>query len=236
MMAMLTYLVGSVPLMAWMCFLFLGAPELVHLGLNELAIYSFDAFLCLTFFIQHSTMVRQAFKKWLTGVFPEEYSGAIYTLSSGTVLLIQIVLWQKSAYMVAHFQGVLSGLLYAVFVLSIVGFFLGTRALESFDAFGIHPILHQPDSLAKQPKMSFTIRGPYRWMRHPLYFFCLIFIWSCPVLTGDRLLFNLLWTGWIIVAVKLEERDLVAEFGKVYQDYQKNVPMLIPWRIPPRSS
>ena len=69
-------------------------------------------------------------------------------------------------------------------------------------------------------------------LRHPLYFFVLLLIWSCPDLTVDRLLFNVLWTAWIFVGTCLEERDLVAEFGDAYRRYQESVPMLIPWRRP----
>jgi len=53
-------------------------------------------------------------------------------------------------------------------------------------------------------------------------------IWSCPDMTTDRLLFNVLWTGWIVIGAFLEERDLVAEFGDTYLEYQRKVPMFIP--------
>jgi protein-S-isoprenylcysteine O-methyltransferase Ste14 len=58
-------------------------------------------------------------------------------------------------------------------------------------------------------------------------------IWSCPDLTADRLLFNLLWTAWIVVGTLLEERDLVAQFGEEYRVYQTEAPMLIPSSIRP---
>jgi protein-S-isoprenylcysteine O-methyltransferase Ste14 len=56
----------------------------------------------------------------------------------------------------------------------------------------------------------------------------LVLIWASPELTADRLLFNVLWTAWIVVGTILEETDLVADFGDVYRDYQRKVPMLIP--------
>ena len=66
----------------------------------------------------------------------------------------------------------------------------------------------------------------------PPYFSVLILIWTSPEVTADRLLFNVLWTAWMVVATILEEKDLVADFGDVYRDYQRMVPMLIPWRGP----
>ncbi len=81
--------------------------------------------------------------------------------------------------------------------------------------------------------MSFVVKGPYRWVRHPLYLFMILMIWACPDLTADRLLFNGLWTVWIVIGSILEERDLMLEFGDVYREYQQRVPMFIPRRLEP---
>lgn len=81
--------------------------------------------------------------------------------------------------------------------------------------------------------MLFVVRGLYRWVRHPLYLFMILMIWSCPDLTSDRLLFNGLWTVWIVIGSILEERDLVSEFGNAYREYQRKVPMLIPRHFHP---
>ena len=80
--------------------------------------------------------------------------------------------------------------------------------------------------------MPLAVRGAYRWVRHPLYTSALLLIWSQPDLTYDRILFNVTWTLWMIVGTVLEERDLLANFGDAYAAYKRNVPMLIPWRIP----
>ena len=72
-------------------------------------------------------------------------------------------------------------------------------------------------------------------LRHWIHFFLLILIWVFPIYTIDRLLFNLLWTSWIILGSILEEKDLKEQFGNSYTEYQKKVPMLIPNRIFPIS-
>ena len=78
--------------------------------------------------------------------------------------------------------------------------------------------------------------GPYRWVRHPLYFLSIVLIWAHPAITTDRLMFNMLWTLWIILGAHLEERDLMARFGRDYWQYQQCVPMLLPYRQPCRST
>jgi protein-S-isoprenylcysteine O-methyltransferase Ste14 len=77
-------------------------------------------------------------------------------------------------------------------------------------------------------KVSLLVHGPYRWIRHPLYFSSLVMFWSHPNLTLDRLLLNILFSVWVIVAIILEERDLLAKYGDTYQEYREKVPMLIP--------
>lgn len=84
----------------------------------------------------------------------------------------------------------------------------------------------------KPGALPFRVRGPYRWVRHPQYFVVLLLIWSSPDITLDRIWFNVTWTVWIVIGTFLEERDLVEGFGDVYREYQKKVPMLVPYRKP----
>jgi protein-S-isoprenylcysteine O-methyltransferase Ste14 len=118
-------------------------------------------------------------------------------------------------------------LLRVIFILPVVGFIWGVKALGFFDPFGISGILHYQHNKKPRP-IAFTVKGPYNWVRHPLYLFMLIMIWSCPNLTMDRLLFNILWSAWIYIGTVLEERDLVEQFGDAYREYQKKVSMLFP--------
>jgi len=231
-MLILSYLVGAVSLLVWIVFLFHGSLNLVDLGLGEIAGLGLNSFLSLAFFIQHSTMLRRSFRRWLAKFIRAEYHGALFTIASGVVLLILVVFWQKSAYVLATPQGIIRWLMHAVFILSVLGFYWCFWALGSFDAFGLSPILNNLRGM-DPPPMPFIVRGPYRWVRHPFYFFSLLLIWSCPDLSLDRLLYNILWSTWIIIGSVLEERDLVADFGEPYRDYQSKVPMLIPWRIRP---
>ena len=123
-----------------------------------------------------------------------------------------------------------TGALVALLV-AFAGFLWGVRSLGAFDALGIEPVLARVGNKPAQA-MPLAVRGAYRWVRHPLYTSSLLLIWSQPDLTYDRILFNVTWTLWVIVGAWLEERDLVANFGDSYLAYQRNVPMLIPWRIP----
>jgi protein-S-isoprenylcysteine O-methyltransferase Ste14 len=225
--------IGSVSLVAFFgLFVFLGSLNLVDLALGETTKLAWDALLCVGFFVQHSGMVRRSYRQWSGKLLPSHYDGAAYTIASGVALLMLVVFWQESAHTLASPEGVLRWLLRAIYFLSITGFAWGIMALGSFDTFGLRPILDRLRG-TDSPPLPFTVRGPYRWVRHPLYSFSLLMFWSCPELTVDRLLFNVLWTAWIIAGTVLEERDLVAVFGEAYRDYQGKVAMLIPRHLYP---
>ncbi len=227
-----TRVLGNASLLIMMVFLFRGSLNLVNLSFGESASLVFNSFLSVGFFIQHSGMIRKSSQSWSARFVEEKYHGALFTIASSILLLLLIVFWQKSYFVLASAQGGIRWLLRAIFALSVFGFFWGIRSLGSLDMFGLDPIRKGMQGATVTPR-RFRVRGPYRWVRHPLYLFCLLMIWSCPDLTADRLLFNLLWTAWILVGTILEERDLVALFGEDYRVYQTEVPMLIPHRIRP---
>ncbi len=208
-----------------------GLSGLTHFGWSDQAILAWDAFLSLVFFFQHSGMVRRSFRKWLARAAPPLYHGAIYTIGSGIALALVVILWQRSDTQLWMLEGIPRLIAAVCTLLAVIIFALSAYALRTFDPLGIGPIRAHLRGVEHTPG-PFVVRGPYRWMRHPLYFCVLVLFWASPDVTTDRLLFNLLWTGWIYVGTLLEERDLTSEFGDVYRRYQKMVPMLIPWRGP----
>ena len=212
-------------------FLVLGSFQLLDMGLSVQAALVVDGILCLAFFIQHSGMVRRSFQRRFDSFASGHYRGAVYAIASGVVLLSLLLLWQRTEPLVISVQGPLRWCFYGALMASLAGFVWSSRSLGAFDALGIQPVLAQAKG-TQAHDIPLTVRGAYRWVRHPIYTASLLLIWSQPDLTYDRILFNVTWTGWIIIGSFLEERDLVANFGAPYAEYQRKVPMLIPWRIP----
>jgi protein-S-isoprenylcysteine O-methyltransferase Ste14 len=229
-----TLMLGAGSLALFFAFLFIGSFTLVDLGLGHIEALVFDACLSLIFFFQHSIIIRKSIRARIVKFFPSEYYGAFYSISSSMALLILTLFWQKT-YLIAAAGTAGYWLLRILFCLSIAGFYWGVKSLGSFDPFGtvnIKLIMRRRE----QKTVPLVAKGPYLWVRHPLYLFSLVMIWSCPYLHADKLLFNIMWTLWIIIATKLEERDLVNNFGEPYREYKKRVPMLIPWRLPRKAA
>jgi protein-S-isoprenylcysteine O-methyltransferase Ste14 len=188
-----------------------------------------DGLLCLAFFLQHSGMVRRGFQDRISGIVPRRFHRALYSIASGLVLTGLVILWQPSGVHLFLLEGPFRLAAYAGTLLAIAVFVWGAFTLKSLDLFGLAAIQANLRG-TPEPVSGFLVRGPYRWVRHPWYAAAILLIWSCVDVTADRLLFNVLWTGWICIGAWLEEKDLRAEFGDVYDEYRRRVPMLVPWR------
>ena len=73
-----------------------------------------------------------------------------------------------------------------------------------------------------------VIKGLYKYMRHPLYTFGLLFIWLTPVMSANMMVLYISLTVYIIIGAHFEERKLLREFGEDYAKYKENTPMLVP--------
>jgi steroid 5-alpha reductase family enzyme len=116
--------------------------------------------------------------------------------------------------------------------LSLVGFLIvlvSTFLINHFELFGLHQVFNNFLGRA-MPAPSFHEPLFYRFVRHPIYLGFIIAFWVAPVMTLGHLLFAAVTTAYMLVAIVLEERDLVSVFGDQYRKYRGRVPMLLPWR------
>ena len=102
------------------------------------------------------------------------------------------------------------------FIQTDIWHFLGLRQIME-----VVPPAHTP----------FKEVGLYRQVRHPGYFFSLIFLWASPLMTFNQMMLYIAFSLYLWVGAIFEERKLAREFGTIYADYQRRVPMLIPWKI-----
>jgi methanethiol S-methyltransferase len=232
-LAAAAYVLGGGGMLSWLVFLILGPLFTVPMGLSVTGRLLVNAFLCLLFFAQHSFMVRRRFRVWLTRTVRADFHGALYASASGACLLLLIALWQPVGVPLWIPPTPVRWFAAAVFLAAGAVGWWGSRSLGEFDALGVKPALRAMENGAPAGTVPFTVRGPYRWVRHPLYLVSLVIIWAGPVFTLDRLLHNFLWTLWIVIGATMEERDLLNCFGEAYRSYRKTVPMLLPRSVRP---
>jgi len=215
--------------------LFIAWPPGVDLHLGGGAALAWDGLLSLAFFLQHSLMVRRPVQARMARHLPVRQLAATYAAASGLVLAAVVLLWQRLSPPLLTLHGFARLLALCMSALALLAFAWAVRSLRRFDPFGIAALRRYARSRPEPPAVL-SVRGPYRWVRHPLYLCSLVVIWSNPVLTTDRLLLAVLFTAWVVVGAWLEEKDLAAELGEPYRAYQRRVPMLLPWRKPAEES
>lgn len=179
------------------------------------------------FALQHSVMARPAFKRWWTRIIPEPAERATYTLLSSLALILIFWQWRPMGGVVWDVQHpALRVALYAVFALGWLTVLCTTFLINHFDLFGLRQVWLYLNNRA-YTHLCFTTPGPYRFVRHPLYVGWLLGFWGTPTMTAAHLLFAVVTSAYILIAIQLEERDLVAAHPE-YEDYRRRVPMLVP--------
>jgi len=180
------------------------------------------------FAVQHSVMARPAFKRWWTRLVPVSIERSTYVVLSNAALVLLYWQWRTMPAVIWDVRQPAGRLvLWALFWLGWAIALASTFMINHFDLFGLRQVY-----LAWRGKphsdIAFRARLLYRLVRHPLMLGFVVAFWAAPTMTAGHLLFAIGMTGYILIALQLEEHDLVAALGSQYRDYRREVPMLLP--------
>ncbi|HEY0594525.1 methanethiol S-methyltransferase [Sphingopyxis sp.] len=180
------------------------------------------------FGLQHSVMARPAFKAGWTRLVPPPIERATFVMMTNLVLVILFLGWHPMTapvWTVDHPAG--AAVLWGLFGLGWVIVLVSTFLINHFELFGLQqawfawrarnnakPVLHQPFF--------------YKLVRHPLYAGFFLAFWATPAMTAGHLLLASGLSVYMLIAIRLEERNLVDAFGADYLAYRKTTPMLVP--------
>lgn len=213
--------------MGWIVGIGVPVPLDAPAAINTWQALAIDTGLMALFGLQHSVMARPGFKAWWTQFVPARLERSVYVLLSSVALFIMMAFWQPLGGVLWSVQGEAArNAIYALFGLGWAILFLATFLINHFDLFGLRQVwLH----LVQKPYTELKFGTPflYRFVRHPLYVGWLLIFWAAPTMTIAHLVLALGLTAYILIAIPLEERDLM-RVHREYAEYRERVPMLIP--------
>lgn len=181
------------------------------------------------FAAQHTVMARRGFKAWLTQFIPPAAERSTFVLVSSLCLVLLFWLWQPMPAVIWDVQNAFGH--WALAGLSLVGWAIvlyGSFLIDHFDLFGLRQVVLYARGRA-YTSPHFVERSLYKVVRHPLMSGFIIAFWATPTMTVGHLLFAVLTTGYILVGIQFEERDLARAHPEAYDAYRRRVPALVPF-------
>lgn len=185
-----------------------------------------NTLLFLLFAVSHSAMARPQFKAVLTRVVPAHLERSVYVLTASVALGLLFWQWRPLPDVVWDVDGVGAAALWSMYLLGWLVVVLSTFLIDHFDLFGLRQVYL---FARRRDYRALGFRTPllYRLVRHPMMLGFFLVLWSTPTMTVGHLLFAVLFSGYIVAAVQLEERDLRASLPE-YAEYAECVPRFVP--------
>jgi protein-S-isoprenylcysteine O-methyltransferase Ste14 len=210
-----------------------GVPRTIDSGLQgsigrALAI---NAGLLALFALQHSIMARSWFKRAWTRIVPPAAERSTYVLLSSLALILLFWQWRPIGGSVWQINNELGAMaIYWVYAAGWILLLLATFLINHFDLFGLRQVYLRFRG-QEYTGLPFRTPGLYRVVRHPIYLSWLCIFWATPRMTIAHLVFALATTAYILIAIQLEERDLIRVYGEAYRRYKQQVPSILPVRF-----
>ena len=184
-----------------------------------------DIGLVALFGIQHTIMADPIFKRWITRFIPQCYERPLFVAVSTIALAFLMWQWRSIDMVVWNVENIwLAGIIWGLFLMGWGILFLATFLIDHWHLFGLKQALGRDHGGLTR----FVTPSLYKLVRHPMMTGIFISIWAIPTMTAGHLIFALSMTVYLLVGIRFEEKKLVQELGSEYEQYQKNVPQLLP--------
>ena len=180
------------------------------------------------FGLQHSIMARPEFKERWTKIVPKSVERSTFVLLASLALILLFWQWRVMPWAVWHVDNEIGRFfMWAMFFAGWAIVLLGTFLINHFDLFGLRQVYLHQRGIEYTP-LDFGTPILYRIVRHPIMLGFIIAFWFTPDMSWGHLLFAAVTTVYVFVAIQFEERDLKNIHGESYEQYRREVSMLLP--------
>jgi protein-S-isoprenylcysteine O-methyltransferase Ste14 len=187
-----------------------------------------DIALFSAFALHHSVFARPAAKAWLADRVGMALERSVYTWIASLLFFVVCAQWQLVPGEAYALHGIFAVAGYALQAAGLIITARSSAKLDVLDLAGVRPVIRarQGEPAAHVPLET---GGLYSVVRHPLYFGWALFVFGAPRMTMTRLVFAVVSTAYLAIAIPFEERSLIRTFGGAYREYQRRVR----WRMIP---
>jgi protein-S-isoprenylcysteine O-methyltransferase Ste14 len=191
-------------------------------GVAGIQAASLNTALFTIFAMHHSVFARLPIKRAISALVPLALERTAYVIVASLLFIAMFELWTPVPGLAWSVSGIIATLMAGVQIGGMLLTVYAVSRLGVMELAGIAPRSTVPSTGLKDT-------GLYGIVRHPIYLAWLMMVWPAPVMTGSRLVFAIVSTFYLAVAIPFEERTLVRDFGDAYSAYQKKVK----WRMVP---
>ena len=185
-----------------------------------------DVALFTAFAAHHSVFARDAVRLRVERLFPGR-ERSMFVWVASLVLIIVCAAWRGVPGTAWNVSGLAAWLLYATRIAGIVLTLGAAAILDIWELAGTRPPRHAPGEHGGNA--TFTRRGPYGWVRHPIYLGWFLVVFSAPAMTATQLVFAVASSAYLVIGMVFEERSLVHAAPDAYREYQRAVK----WKVIP---
>lgn len=212
--------------LGWFVFsYFVRFPALTPRGTTAGAVI-WDVALFTIFALHHSLFARDGVRVRIERLFPG-HERPVFVWVASLVLAGVCAAWQGAPGVMWQAGGVGAWGFYLARAAGIVLTLRAAAILDVWELAGTRPPRHAPGE--RGGTATFTRRGPYGWVRHPIYSGWFLVVFSVPAMTTTQLVFAVVSCAYLVVGMVFEERSLALAAPVAYQEYRRNVR----WKVIP---
>jgi protein-S-isoprenylcysteine O-methyltransferase Ste14 len=189
-----------------------------------------DIALFSVFALHHSIFARERIRAFVRRQVSAQLERSVYVWVASLMLIGVCYAWRPVAGVLWQVPAPWS---WAFIAVQLLGAWLTIRSaavIDPLDLAGVRQVLTPDVQLpASNSQVEFKTDGPYGWVRHPIYAGWIILVFSVGTMTMTRLVFAIVSTAYLLIAIPFEERTLQSH-AATYADYKR----LVPWKLIPR--